>query len=388
MAPFVIPYGRQDISDPDVEAVARVLRSDWLTQGPAIPEFERAVAERCQVPFATAFSSATAALHIAARALGVGPGDVVWTVPNSFVASANCALYCGASVDFVDIDERSYNMDPAALEKKLRDTKAAGKTLPKVIIPVHFSGQPCDRERIATVARRYGCAIVEDASHAIGATRNGTPIGDCTHADLVVFSFHPVKIITTAEGGMVMAARAELHEKVQLLRSHGITRDTARMQRKTEGAWYYEQIDLGFNYRMTDVQAALGTSQMSRLDEFLLARRRLAARYDTLLSDLPLRRPWRDPAVESAWHLYVIRLESERHSRREVFDALRAAGIGVNVHYIPIHLQPYYRELGFKPGDFPVSEWYYDGAITIPMYATLTDEQQDTVVAALREALA
>jgi UDP-4-amino-4,6-dideoxy-N-acetyl-beta-L-altrosamine transaminase len=382
----VIPYGRQDINQADVDAVVAVLKSDWLTQGPMIERFERAVSERCGGGLAAAMNSATSALHVAVRALGVGPGDVVWTSPISFVASANCALYCGARADFVDIDPRTYNMSPEALEEKLRRA-AKGGQLPKVLIPVHFSGLPCELERIAEIARPYGCKIVEDASHAIGATRNGAPIGDCSHSDIVVFSFHPVKIVTTAEGGLALTRREELHRRMAMLRSHGITRDPARMQGESEGPWYYQQIDLGYNYRMTDVQAALGLSQLARLDQFLAARHRLAARYDALLADFPLCVPARDPATRSAWHLYVVRLDTERKSRRAVFDAMRARGIGVNVHYIPIHLQPYYRALGFKPGDFPVAESYYEGAMTLPLYASMTDQQQDRVVTALRDAL-
>ena len=382
----IIPYGRQDIDSADIEAVAEVLRSDWLTQGPNVPKFEQAVAEACGGGYATAVNSATSALHVAMLALGVGKGDVVWTSPISFVASSNCALYCGASVDFVDIDRRSYNMSPDALEEKLRQAKRAGR-LPKVIVPVHFSGQSCDMERIGALAREHGCAVVEDASHAVGASRSGIPVGACAHSDFVVFSFHPVKIITTAEGGMLLTRREDLHQRAGLFRSHGITRDPALMDGESEGAWYYQQIDLGYNYRLTDVQAALGVSQMRRLREFVKRRQVLAARYDQLLARFPAQLPWQDPANVSAWHLYVIRLTAEGWSRREVFDTLRARGIGVNVHYIPIHTQPYYRALGFRRGDFPESEWYYDGAITLPLYAAMTEQQQDCVISALQESL-
>jgi len=383
----MIPYGHQDISDEDVAAVTEVLRSEWLTQGPAIERFEAAVAERCEVPHAVALSNGTAALHLACIALGLGPGGLLWTSPVTFVASANCARYCGADVDFVDIDPRTYCMSADVLAAKLEAAERAGR-LPDIVVPVHMAGQPCDMPAIAELARRYGFAVIEDASHAIGAEYDGVPVGSCRHSDAATFSFHPVKIVTTGEGGMVVSRRAEVCERAALLRTHGITRDEALMDCESEGGWYYQQIALGYNYRMTDIQAALGTSQMKRLDAFLARRRELAARYDAALAELPVTLPWQRPGTASAWHLYVIRVrEDAGRTRREVYDSLRSAGIGVNVHYIPVHLQPYYRTLGFEPGDFPESERYYDEAISLPMFAALTDGQQDEVVTALKGAL-
>jgi len=378
----MIPYGRQDISEEDIAAVVEVLRSDWLTTGPAVERFEHAVARTSGAAHAVAVANGSVALHLACRALGLGPGDALWTSPNTFVASANCALYCGAGVDFVDIDPATYNMDAAALEEKL---KKAGRP-PKIVVPVHFAGQPCDMQAIGALARRYGFAVVEDASHALGATYRGEPVGNGRHSELTVFSFHPVKIITTGEGGMVLAGRADLAEKLRMLRAHGITRDPARMAENDPGGWYYEQLDLGYNYRMTDLQAALGASQLERLESFLARRRQLAARYDGLLAGLPLITPKQHPDGRSAWHLYVVQVE-KKASRRKAFESLRAAGIGVNVHYIPVHLQPYYRRLGFRPGDFPNAEAYYAGAITLPLFPRMTDREQDQVVAALARAL-
>ncbi|TPQ28527.1 UDP-4-amino-4,6-dideoxy-N-acetyl-beta-L-altrosamine transaminase [Methylomonas koyamae] len=380
-----IPYGRQDISEADIQAVIDVLKSDFLTQGPAVPAFETAVSEYCGVRHAFAVNSATSALHIACLALGVGPGDVVWTSPITFVASANCALYCGAKVDFVDIDPRTYNLSVAALEQKLQGAERDGK-LPKVVIPVHLCGQSCDMAAIHALSEKYGFKIIEDASHAIGGRYRNQPIGNCRYADITVFSFHPVKIITTAEGGMALTNDTELADKLALLRSHGITRDPAQMTHQADGPWYYQQIALGYNYRMTDIQAALGLSQLSRLDEFVANRQRLAARYDSLLSALPVEIPWQHPDNYSALHLYPITVPEgvSAYSRLSVFEGLRAAGIGVNVHYIPVHLQPYYRQLGFQPGDFPEAERYYRAAISLPLYATLTEANQDRVVAALR----
>lgn len=384
----VIPYGRQDIDQADLQAVVDVLQSDWLTQGPAITRFEDLVAQYCGASHALAVSNATVALHLACRALGLGPGDVLWTSPNTFVASANCARYCGADVDFVDIDPRTYNMSVPALETKLERAEKEGR-LPKIVVPVHFAGQSCDMEAIRKLADRYGFAIVEDASHAVGARYRDTMVGSCRYSDITVFSFHPVKIITTGEGGLLLTNRQDLHDSLALLRSHGITRDPAAMTTPSEGPWYYQQVDLGYNYRMTDIQAALGASQMRRLDAFVARRRELATRYDALLADLPVIRPWQSPDGASAYHLYPVRLDPTRTAkgRREVFEALRASGIGVNVHYIPVHTQPYYQELGFRPGDFPEAERYYEGAISLPMYATLSDSEQDRVVAALAEAL-
>lgn len=380
----MIPYGRQSISDADIKAVVDVLKSDWLTQGPAVEQFENSVARYCGALHAVAVNSATSALHIACLAAGLGPGDILWTSPITFVASANCALYCGATVDFVDIDSRTYNMSIAHLEEKLEQAELSGK-LPKVVIPVHFSGQPCEMEAIAELAKRYGFKIIEDASHAIGARYKGGPVGNCRHSDMTVFSFHPVKIITTGEGGMVLTNNTELHDRLVRLRSHGITRDPSLITEELHGPWYYQQIELGFNYRMTDIQAALGVSQMQRIDEFVEKRHELANRYDRLLSDLPLFLPWQSPEGYSAFHLYVVRMAAA--SRLQVFDALRAANIGVNVHYIPVHTQPYYRRMGFVEGLFPEAEQYYNEAISLPMYYGMTEMQQSRVVITLHECL-
>lgn len=381
-----IPYGRQNINQQDIDAVLAVLRSDWLTQGPTIEGFERAVAEYCGVKYAVAVSSATAALHIACLAAGLGAGDMLWTSPNTFVASANCGLYCGADVDFVDIDPHTYNLSVEALEQKLIEAEREGK-LPKVVLPVHLAGQSCLMDRIASLSRKYGFTVLEDASHAIGAKYQGSPVGNCQFSDMAVFSFHPVKIITTGEGGVVVTNREDLYEKLIRLRTHGITRNPELMQGESHGLWYYQQLELGFNYRMTDIQAALGASQMQRLDEFVSRRRLLAARYDRLLQDLPLTLPWQHPDTESSWHLYVIRLNLDKIAKthRQVFEELRQAGIGVNLHYIPVHTQPYYQNLGFKWGDFPQAEEYYQEAISIPLYYDLTEENQERVVAALRD---
>jgi UDP-4-amino-4,6-dideoxy-N-acetyl-beta-L-altrosamine transaminase len=384
----VIPYGRQTISDSDIQAVVDVLRSDFLTQGPVVPRFEQAVANYCGVPFAAAVNSATSALHIACLALGVGPDDRVWTSPNTFVASANCARYCGASVDFVDIDPVTYNMSPALLERKLVQAQAQG-LLPKVVIPVHFAGQPCDMEAIHALAVRFGFKVIEDASHAIGARYRDSVIGDCRYSDIVVFSFHPVKIVTTAEGGLAATRSPDLAQRLQLFRSHGITRDPALLERKDEGGWYYEQHCLGYNYRLTELQAALGLSQLQHLDEWVVRRHVLADAYDVQLAKLPLILPRRSKESYSALHLYVVQVDPARTqlTRRAVFDRLRATGIGVNVHYIPVHLQPDFRRLGFTTGQHPVSEEYYSRCLSIPMYAGLSDECQATVIGALREAL-
>ncbi|TAM59482.1 UDP-4-amino-4,6-dideoxy-N-acetyl-beta-L-altrosamine transaminase [bacterium] len=383
-----IPYGRQDVSAEDIEAVVETLRSDWLTQGPKIGEFERVVAARCGARHAMAVSNGTAALHLACLALDLGPGDVLWTTPNTFVASANCARYCGADVDFVDIDERSYNLSAAALRDKLLEARRQGR-LPKAVVAVAFSGQPADMAEIAELARTYGFAVIEDASHALGASYRGHATGDGTYADMTVFSFHPVKLVTTAEGGMVVTNRDDLAARLRRLRSHGITREPSQMEGEAAGGWYYEQLELGFNYRMTDLQAALGISQMGRLERFLERRRALAARYGELLDGLPLSVPWQAPDRNSAWHLYVVRIDSARtpRTRREVFDALRARGILVSVHYIPVHLQPYYRRLGFSAGAFPVAERYYEQALSLPLYYGLSDGDQERVAAALAEVL-
>jgi UDP-4-amino-4,6-dideoxy-N-acetyl-beta-L-altrosamine transaminase len=384
----MIPYGRQDISQADIDAVVDVLRSDYLTQGPMVPRFEQVVAQHVGASHALAVNSATSALHIACLALELGPGDHLWTTPVTFVASANCALYCGAQVDFVDIDPQTYNLCPQALERKLEQAKRDGK-LPKVVVPVHLCGQPCNMQAIHALARRFGFKIIEDASHAIGGRYQGEFIGNCRYSDITVFSFHPVKIITTAEGGMALTNDSRLADKMALLRSHGITRDPAQMTHEADGPWYYQQIDLGFNYRMTELQAALGVSQMERLDQFVARRHQLARRYDALLSGFPVTIPWQHPDSYSGLHLYVIRLQlgETSKSHRLVFEALRELGIGVNLHYIPVHTQPYYERMGFKIGDFPQAESYYAEAISLPMFQTMSDEQQDEVVAALATAL-
>ena len=378
----MIPYGRQDVDAADIAAVIEVLQSDWLTTGPAIERFEQAAAARCGGTHAVAVFNGTVALHLACRALGLGPGDTLWTSPNTFVASANCALYCGASVDFVDIDPKTYNLSIEFLKAKLLQAERIGK-LPKIVVPVHFAGQSCDMRAIGVLAKKYGFAVIEDASHAVGASYLGEPVGNCRHSDVTVFSFLPVKIITTGEGGMALTGRADVAEKLRVLRTHGIVRDPALMTAKNEGSWYYEQVDLGYNYRLTDLQAALGASQLRRLEPFLARRRELAARYDRLLADLPVTRPWQHADGISAWHLYVIQVEN----RRKVYDALRAAGIGVSVHYIPVHLQPHYRKMGFKPGDFPNAEAYYARALTLPLFPRMSDLDQDKVGAALALAL-
>lgn len=384
----VIPYGRQDISEADIEAVVKVLRSDFLTQGPAVPAFEQAVSEYCEAKHAVAVNSATSALHIACLALGVGKGDVVWTSPVTFVASANCALYCGASVDFVDIDPRTYNLSVEQLQIKLEQARQ-NKCLPKVVILVHLCGQPCEMEQIHQLSQQYGFRVIEDASHAVGGKYKGKPIGSCCYSDITIFSFHPVKIITTAEGGIAVTNNTDLAEKMALLRSHGITRDPAKMTHESEGAWYYQQVNLGFNYRMTDMQAALGFSQMERLDSFVEQRHELARRYYKMLSDLPLILPWQHPDSYSGLHLYVIRLQldSIELTHKKVFDELRQQGIGVNLHYIPVHTQPYYQSMGFKGKSFPESEQYYQEAISLPMFSGMTYEQQDRVCSILTKVL-
>jgi UDP-4-amino-4,6-dideoxy-N-acetyl-beta-L-altrosamine transaminase len=384
----MIPYGRQAISDDDVRAVVDVLRSDFLTQGPVVPRFERAVAEYCRVPHAVAVNSATSALHVACLALGVGPGDRVWTTPNTFVASANCARFCGATVDFVDIDPQSYNLSTRALAAKLAAAAKTGR-LPKVVIPVHFAGLPCDLAGISELARSYGFRVIEDASHAIGARYQDSIIGDCRFSDITVFSFHPVKIITTAEGGMATTRVAQLARAMQLYRSHGVTREPSEMRRGDEGGWYYEQQCLGFNYRMTELQAALGLSQLQHLTEWVARRHELAAAYDAQLRPLPLILPLRPPGSRSALHLYVIQIDAARtrSSRRVVFERLRATGIGVQVHYIPVHTHPDFQSLGFSVGMFPEAEAYYERCLSLPMFAALTDADLSRVSNALREAL-
>ncbi len=385
----MILYGRQDINQADIDAVVAVLRSDFLTQGPVVPAFEKAVADYCGAQHAVAVNSATSALHIACLALGVGKGDIVWTTPITFVASANCALYCGATVDFVDIDPRTYNLSVERLVEKLALAEKTGK-LPKVVIPVHLCGQPCDMAGIHALSQQYGFKIIEDASHAIGGKYKDEPIGNCRYSDITIFSFHPVKIITTGEGGMALTNASALADRMLRYSSHGITSDASKMQsRPADEIWNYQQISLGFNYRMTDIQAALGVSQMTRLDEFVEKRQRIAKRYDDALAGLPLQTPWQHPDSYSSYHLYPIRLKlgEDEQTQRQVYDALRAAGILVNLHYIPVYRQPYYEAMGFKTGYCPDAEQYHKEVISIPMYPTMSEVQQDEVVSCLREAL-
>jgi len=384
-----IPYGRQDINQADIDAVVAVLRSDFLTQGPVVPAFEKAVADYCGAQHAVAANSATSALHIACLALGVGKGDIVWTTPISFVASANCALYCGATVDFVDIDPRTFNLSVERLAEKLALAEKTGK-LPKVVIPVHLCGQPCDMAAIHALSRRYGFKIIEDASHAIGGKYKGESIGNCRYSDITVFSFHPVKIITSGEGGMTLTNAPALADRMLRYRSHGITSDAGKMQtRPADEIWNYQQINLGFNYRMTDIQAALGVSQMTRLDEFVNKRQCIAKRYDDVLAGLPLQTQWQHPDSYSSYHLYSIRLKlgEDEQTQRQVHDALIAAGILVNLHYIPIYRHPYYEAMGFKTGYCLDAEQYHKEAISIPMYPTMSEAQQDEVVSCLHAAL-
>ena len=385
----MIPYGRQDIQDSDIKAVVEVLNSDFLTQGPAIPRFEACVKNHCGARHAVAANSATSALHISMLALGVSSGDYVWTSPITFVASSNAALYCGAQVDFVDIDPCTYNMCSKALEQKLAQA-AQHNRLPKVVIPVHLTGQSCDMQAIHELSLKYGFKVVEDASHAIGGSYQALPIGNCAYSDITVFSFHPVKIITTAEGGVALTNDDSLATRLQLFRNHGITRDPNLMSHDMHGPWYYQQIELGYNYRITDIQAALGTSQMTRLDAYISRRHEIADRYNHELADLPLTLPYQAEYSCSAYHLYVLRLKLDfiaPLTHRSVFENLRTRGILVNLHYIPVHTHPYYQNLGFQNGDFPQAEAYYSNAISIPMYAGLTAEDQSTVINALHRIL-
>lgn len=385
----MIPYGRQDIQDSDIAAVLEVLQSNFLTQGPAVPRFEQAVAQHSDARHAVAVNSATSALHIALMALDVGSGDIVWTSPNTFVASSNAALYCGANVDFVDIDQQTYNMCATALSDKLIEAKQSGH-LPKAVIPVHFAGQPCDMQEIHKLAQQYDFKVVEDASHAIGGYYKQQPIGNCAYSDVTVFSFHPVKIVTSAEGGMALTNDNDLAKKMALYRSHGVTRDPALMTHKSDGPWYYQQITLGYNYRMTDLQAALGVSQMQRLDHYITRRHDIAERYNRELFNLPVTLPKQADYGHSAYHLYVIRLNLDAIApltHAQVFQALRDRGIFVNLHYIPVHTQPYYQSIGFEWGDFPHAEAYYTNAISIPIYPTMTDDEQTQVIQALNEIL-
>lgn len=378
----MIPYGRQNISTEDADFVLEILKSNWLTQGPIVEQFEQAVAKYVNAKYAVSTCNATAALHLACLALDLGPEDILWTSPNTFLASANCALYCGAEVDFVDIDPKTYNLCPAALEEKLLDAEKRGK-LPKVIVVVHFAGQSCEMEKIYYLVKKYGCKVIEDASHAIGGSYQNNKIGACTYSDIAVFSFHPVKIITTGEGGMALTNQADLFQKMQVLRSHGMTRNSLNMDKDSEGDWYYQQIDLGFNYRLTDIQSALGLTQLKRISEFIERRRYLANRYHQLLKDLPITLPLHHQLNESSWHLYVIQVEN----RKKIFDMLRQNKIGVNVHYIPVHTQPYYQKRGFKAGDFPNAEYYYSCAITLPLYYNLSEKKQNYIVEKLKECI-
>jgi UDP-4-amino-4,6-dideoxy-N-acetyl-beta-L-altrosamine transaminase len=383
-----IPYGRQDIDEDDINTVVQILKSEWLTQGPVIDEFEQTTAALCDAKYAVACTSATAALHIACLAIDMGPGDILWTSPNTFVASSNCALYCGASVDFVDIDEKTYNMSVSALEEKLAWAKKHNK-LPKAIVLVHFAGQSCDMKAIKMLTEPYGIKLIEDASHAIGSRYLESKVGSCQYSDIAIFSFHPVKIITTGEGGMLLTNSESIMRKAQLFRSHGITRNQDLMKSESEGPWYYEQIALGYNFRITDIQAGLGLSQLKRIKAFVQRRRELAKNYDSQLATLPVVTPWQSEDCLSAYHLYPIQLELDKmtKSRRVVFDELRKANIGVNVHYIPVHMQPYYQALGFKKGAFPRAESYYERAISLPLHYRMTDKEQSYVVEILSSIL-
>lgn len=385
----MIPYGKHDVTEDDIASVIQILKSEFLTQGPTVPKFETAVASYCKVKHAVAVNSATSALHIALLALGVGKEDHVWTVPITFVATANAARYCDAIVDFVDIDPKTYNISIDALKEKLKKTLAdEPEKLPKVVIPVHLTGQTCDMEAIHSLSKEYNFRLVEDASHAIGGKYKGEPVGCCKYSDVTVFSFHPVKIITTAEGGMALTNSEHLKTLMELYRSHGVTRNPEMLTRETNnGSWYYEQLVLGFNYRMNDIQAALGLSQLKRLDTYVDARRRIAANYDKKLAGLPITLPEQAHFSYSAYHLYVIRLDNSKttlRSHRKIFEVLRSKGILVNLHYIPVHLQPYYASLGFKKGDFPNSEIYYEEAISIPIFPTMTSQEQEFVISAIK----
>lgn len=383
----MIRYSQQSISDEDIEAVIDVLRSDWLTQGPAVEKFETAVADYCGAKYAVAVSHGTAALHLACLAMDVGPGDIVWTSPNSFVASANCALYCGASIDFVDIDPISYNISIDSLKTKLRRAEREGR-LPKAVVALHFAGQSCEMRELADLGRAYGFGIIEDAAHALGGCYEDTRVGSCTYSDMSAFSFHPVKTITTGEGGMVLTNERDLRDKLMLLRTHGIDRPAKCSSDSQYGEWYYEQVDLGYNYRMTDIQAALGMSQLSRIDNFVGRRARIASRYSEAFSGLPLQVPATHPNVSSAWHLYVVRVRSGKKSeRRRVFDELRQLGIFAQVHYIPIHTHPYYRKLGFAVGQFPEAERYYNETLSLPLHPDLSDEEQALVIDGMHKVL-
>ena len=384
----MIPYGKQDINQTDIDTVVSVLKSNFLTQGPQGPLFESAISTYCDVKFGLAVNSATSAIHMACLALGLGKGDWLWTSPNSFVASANCGLYCGAKVDFVDIDLKTYNMSVVELENKLIQAKQ-DNVLPKIVIPVHFAGQSCNMKKIHSLSKKYGFKVIEDAAHAIGGKYLNQSIGNCQYSDIAVFSFHPVKIITTAEGGVATTNSKKLYDKMQLIRNHGITRDEALMIGESDGGWYYQQIDLGFNYRMTDIQATLGVNQLTRVDEFVAKRHKLQEKYDELLDGMPIIRPYQDKDCYSSLHLYPIQIDLNKtnKSRKQVFSEIRDLGIGVNVHYIPIHLQPYYEQFGFKRGDFPNSESYYKNTLSLPLFHLMSLEQQNKTVRAIKAVL-
>lgn len=382
----MIPYGRQEITEADIAEIEKVLRSDFLTQGPIVPKFEQSVADYCGAFHAIAVNSATSALHIACLALDLGPGDWLWTSPNTFVASANCGRYCGANIDFIDIDAKTYNISVDALSDKLIQAEKSGK-LPKIVVPVHFAGQPCDMPAICDLSKRYGFKIIEDASHAIGSSYNQIKVGSCTHSDITVFSFHPVKIITTAEGGMALTNDKDVADKIYRLRTHGITNDEIKMEeRPKDEIWNYQQIDLGFNYRMNDIQAALGLSQMKRLDKYVKRRQEIAKHYDNALKKLPLVTPWQSPSNYSSYHLYTILIKKNltQKTQRQVYDELIKKNIGINLHYIPVHRQPYYENLGFKKNNFPQAENFHREVLSIPIHPSLKEDQQSYVIETLK----
>ena len=380
----MIPYGKHLVDEDDVDAVVDVLRNQFLTQGKVVPQFEQALCDYTGAKYCVAVNSATSGLHVACLAAGVGTGDIVWTVPNSFVASANCALYCGASIDFVDIDPTTRNIDVAALATKLQQA-ANQNRLPKVLIVVHFSGLSCDMQSIRSLTQKYSIVLIEDAAHGLGGSYQHSKIGSCVYSDMAVLSFHPVKSITSAEGGAVLTNQNQFHEKLKLFAKHGVTKDSEQYQGESHGPWYYQQLELGYNYRLSDMQAALGLSQLKKLDSFMQRRAEIAKIYDEALVNLPLKLPVVDSQSQSAWHLYMVELTL--HDRQDIYQQLHAKGVGVNVHYIPIHLQPYYQQLGFKQGDFPVSEHFYQHALTLPLFPSLTDVEQTKVIETLREVL-
>ncbi len=380
----MIPYGKHLVDDDDIDAVVDVLRNQFLTQGTVVPQFEQALCEYTGAKHCVAVNSATSGLHVACLAAGVVAGDLVWTVPNSFVASANCALYCGASIDFVDIDPLTRNIDISALAIKLQHA-ANQNRLPKVLIVVHFSGLSCDMQSIRNLTQMYSIVLIEDAAHGLGGSYQQSKIGSCAYSDMAVLSFHPVKSITSAEGGAVLTNQSQFHEKFKLFAKHGVTKDPSQYQGENHGPWYYQQLELGYNYRLSDMQAALGLSQLKKLDTFIQKRSEIAKLYDKQLANLPLKLPCVDPQSQSAWHLYMVELT--QHDRQDVYQQLHDKGVGVNVHYIPIHLHPFYQQLGFKQGDFPLSEHFYQNALTLPLFPSLTDGEQTKVIEALYEVL-